>query len=157
MTKKTDRVGMHVGDQLLKSLLSTSADQAANFLLVSIRVCPNFLCGVHIRRAIQVGVLRGEEGNHAQQDRLDAMDRHPSFPRILITILIITGCVKDRDTHISVGIDVRMPHWGDKAHLGWQVRELGREGQTSFEATTLIESIGRAAIGPSNISMRVGR
>ena len=35
LTKRTDRVDMHVGDQLLKRLLSTTADQAAYFLSVS--------------------------------------------------------------------------------------------------------------------------
>jgi hypothetical protein len=34
INKKTDQVDMHVGDQLLKSLVSTSADQAAYFLFV---------------------------------------------------------------------------------------------------------------------------
>ena len=33
--QKTDRVGMHKGDQLLERLLSTSTNQAADFLPVS--------------------------------------------------------------------------------------------------------------------------
>jgi len=116
--KKTDQVICMSGDQLLKSLLSTSADQAAYFLFVSIKVCPDFFCGVDIRRAVQVWFLRGKEGNNAQQNSLDTMDGHPSFPRILITILIVAWGVKNRDTYITVGIDVRMPHWSDEAHLG---------------------------------------
>lgn len=64
-----------------------------------------------------------------------------------------------------------MPHWSDEAHLGRQVRELGRESQPRFEESTLagvkdqhtenhekneyiLECIGRAAIGPSNIGVR---
>ena len=34
LTKKTDQVDMHVEDQLVKCLLSTSADQTAYFLFV---------------------------------------------------------------------------------------------------------------------------
>jgi len=136
--QKTDRVGMH---ELLKRLLSTSADQTADFLLVSSKVCPDLLCGVDVRGAIQVWGLRGKEGNDAQQDRLDAVDGHPSFPCILITVLIVARCVKDRDTHVAVGIYVRMPHWGDKAHLGGQVREFGGEGQSRSEEATLVECI----------------
>jgi len=143
LTKKTE-VDMHVEDQLLKSLLSTSADQTAYFLFVGSEVCPDLLCSVDIRRAIQVWFLRGKEGNDAQQDRLDSMDGHPSFPRILITILIVSWGVKDRDTYIAIEIDVRMPHWSDEAHLGRQVRELGREGQPRSEESTLVECIGRA-------------
>jgi hypothetical protein len=129
---------MHVGDQLLISLLSSSADQAAYFLFVSSQVCPDLFCGVDIRRAIQVWVLRGKEGNDAQQNRRDTMDGHPSFPRILVTILIVAWGVKYRDTHIAIRIDVRMPHMSDEAHLGRQVRVLGREGQSRFEETTLV-------------------
>ena len=33
-------------------------------------VCPDFLCSVDIRRAIQVWFLRGKEGNDAQQLRI---------------------------------------------------------------------------------------
>jgi hypothetical protein len=72
------------------------------------------------------------------------MDGHPSFPRILITILIVTWSMKDRDAYIAVDIDIRMPHRSDEAHLGWQVGKLGREGQSRFEETTLVERIGRA-------------
>jgi len=135
---------MHIGDQLLKSLLSASADQAAYFLFVGWQVCPDLLCGVNIRRAIQVWALRGKQGNDAQQDRLDSMDGHPSFPRILITILIVAWGVKDRDTYIAVRVDVRVPHWSDEAHLGRHVGELEREGQSCSEDATLIERIGRA-------------
>jgi len=144
LTKKTDQVDMHVGDQLVKSLLSTTADQAAYFLFVSSEVCSDLLCGVDIRGAIQVWFLRGKEGYDAQQDRLDTMDGHPSFPRVFITILIVAWGVENRDTYIAIGIDVRMPHWCDEAHLGRHVRELRREGQSRFEETTLVKRIGRA-------------
>ncbi len=34
-------------------------------------VCPNLLCGVDVRRAIQVRGFRGKEGNDAQQLRIE--------------------------------------------------------------------------------------
>jgi len=135
---------MYAEDQLLKSLFSTSADETSDFLFVSSKVCPNLLSSVYVCRAIQVWCLRGKEGNDAQQDRLDAVDRHPSFPRILITVLIVTRSMKDRDTYIAVGINVRVPHWSDKAHLWRQVRELRWEAQARFEKATLVESVRRA-------------
>ena len=34
------------------------------------KICPDFLCGVDIRRAVQVWCLRGKEGDDAQQLRM---------------------------------------------------------------------------------------
>jgi hypothetical protein len=82
-----ERVGMHARNQLLECLLSASADEAADFLFISwewlcyswtihtkplvlihtSKVCPDLLCGIDVRWAIQIWLLRGKEGDDAQQ------------------------------------------------------------------------------------------
>jgi len=135
---------MHARNQLLERFLSASTDETADFLPISSEVCPNFLCSIDVRWAIQVWLLGRKEGDDAQQDGLDGVHGHPSFPRVLIAVLIVAGRVKDRYTHAAIRIDIRVPHRGDKAHLGRQKRELGREGQSCFEKATLVDSISRA-------------
>ena len=87
---------------------------------------------VQVRRTFVIGVR--QHRNHRNENLFNTKNRSPPFICTLLWVeFVLSGRMQDRNAHFSIGVYVRMPHFGCKCHGRGHVGKIRREDQSRFE------------------------